>query len=157
MRFSFSIIPRYLADWHFCSSIPFIVRVNLHNWELLVLGFMSRYFVFAKFKVNLLAFNHVSIFSIFMYGNMYNNLLVSFISYEARYKEYHHLKLALKSRNFCHTPAYLATLLHSNNAKDEKELMAYIRKKCCKDSCCVNFIIVSKENAFIFKATFSRD
>ena len=43
--------------------------------------------------------------------------------------EYHHQKLALESKNFCHTPAYLATLLHSNNAKDVKELMAYIRKK----------------------------
>ena len=80
-----------------------------------------------------------------VYGNMYNNLLI-FISYEARYKEYHHQKLAAESRNFCHTPAYLATLLHSNNTKDVKESMAYIRKKCCKGSCCVNFIIVLKEN-----------
>ena len=54
------------------------------------------------------------------------------------------------SRSFCHTPVYLATLLHSNNTKDVKELMAYIRKKCCKGSCCVNFIIVLKENVFIF-------
>ena len=79
-----------------------------------------------------------------MYGSMYNNLLVSFISYEARYKEYHHQKLAVESRNFCHTPAYLVALLHSNNTKDVKELMTYIRKKCCKGSCCVNFIIVLK-------------
>ena len=58
----------------------------------------------------------------------YNNLLVSFIIYEARYKEYHHQKLALESSNFCHTPAYLATLLHLNNAKDVKELVAYTKK-----------------------------
>ena len=64
-----------------------------------------------------------------MYGNMYNNLLVFFIRCKARYKEYHHQKLPLESRNFCHTPAYLATLLHSNNAKDVKELTAYVRKK----------------------------
>ena len=64
-----------------------------------------------------------------MYGNMYNNLLVFFIRYKARYMEYHHQKLALESRNFCHTSAYLAPLLHSNNAKDVKELIAYIRKK----------------------------
>ena len=38
--------------------------------------------------------------------------------------EYHHQKLALESRNFYRTPAYLATLLHSNNTKDVKELMA---------------------------------
>ena len=91
-----------------------------------------------------------------MYGHMYNNLLVSFISYEARYKEYHHQNLALKSSNFCHTPAYLVTLLHSNNVEDGKELMVYIRKKCCKGSCCVNFIIVLKKDVFIFNATFSR-
>ena len=46
--------------------------------------------------------------------------------------EYHHQKLALESRNFCHTLAYPATLLHSNNAKDVKELMAYIRKNVAK-------------------------
>ena len=91
-----------------------------------------------------------------MYGNMCNNLLVFFIRYKTRYKEYHHQKPALESRNFCHTPAYLARLLHSNNAKDLKELMAYLRKKCCKGSCCVNFIIVLKENVFIFNATFIR-
>ena len=60
---------------------------------------------------------------------MYKNPLVSFISYEARYKEYHHQKLALESRNFYHTPAYLATLPHSKNTKDAKELMAYIYEK----------------------------
>ena len=92
-----------------------------------------------------------------MYGNMYNNLVVSFISYEARYKEYHHQKLLVESRNFCHTPAYLATLFHSNNTKDGKELMAYIRKNCCKDSSCVNLIVVLKENVFIFNSTFSID
>ena len=43
--------------------------------------------------------------------------------------EYHYHKLALKSRNVFHIPAYLATLLHSNNTKDVKELKAYIRKK----------------------------
>ena len=86
---------------------------------------------------------------------MYNNLLVFFIRYQARCKEYHHQKLALESRNFCHTSAYLATLLHSTNAKDV-ELMAYTRKKCCKGFCCVNFIIVLKENVLIFNATFSR-
>ena len=63
---------------------------------------------------------------------MYNNLLVFFIRYKARYMEYHHQKLALESRNFCHTLAYLATLLHSNNAKDVKELMAYLRKNVAK-------------------------
>ena len=63
-----------------------------------------------------------------MYGNIF---LISCNSYEAGYKEYHHQKLALESRNVCHTPAYLATLLHSNNTKDVKELGAYIRKKCC--------------------------
>ena len=70
--------------------------------------------------------------------------------------EYHHQKLALESRNLCHSPAYLATLLYSNNVKDVKELMAYVRKKCCKGSCCVNFIIVLKKNVFIFNDTFSR-
>ena len=63
-----------------------------------------------------------------MHGNIYN-LLISCISYEVRYKEYHHQKLALESRKVCHTPAYLATLVHSNNTKNVKELMAYIRKK----------------------------
>ena len=43
-------------------------------------------------------------------------------------KEYHYQKLALESRKVCHTLVYLATLLHSNNTKDVKELMAYIRK-----------------------------
>ena len=81
-----------------------------------------------------------------MHGNMHDNLLVSFISYEARYKEYHHQKRVLENRNFCHIPAYLATLLHSNNTKDVKELMVHIRKKCSRGSCCVNFIIVLKEN-----------
>ena len=57
-----------------------------------------------------------------MYGNMYN-LMISCISYEVRYEEYHHQKLALESRSFCYTLAYLATLLHSNNTKDVKELM----------------------------------
>ena len=56
-------------------------------------------------------------------------LLIFCISSEARYKEYHQRKLALESRNFCHTPAYLAALLHSSNTKDVKEVMAYIRKK----------------------------
>ena len=50
----------------------------------------------------------------------------------ARYKEYHHQKLALESRNVSHIPAYLATLLHSNNTKDVKELMAYVQKKVVK-------------------------
>ena len=55
----------------------------------------------------------------------------------------------------CVTP--LLIWLHSNHTiKDVKELMAHIRKKCCKGSCCVNFIIVLKENVFIFNATFSR-
>ena len=62
-----------------------------------------------------------------MCGNMYN-LLISCISYEARYKEYHHQKLALKSKNVSHSPTYLATLLRTNNAKEVKELMAYVRK-----------------------------
>ena len=65
-----------------------------------------------------------------MYGNMYDkSVVVSFISYEARYKEYHHQKLALVSRNFCRTPAYLATLLHSNNTKDVKELALLANEK----------------------------
>ena len=76
------------------------------------------------------------------------------MSYEARYKEYHHQKLTLESRSFSHTPAYLATSLHSNNTKDVKELMAYKRKKCCKGSCCVNFITVLKEN-FLFSMPLS--
>ena len=61
-----------------------------------------------------------------------NNLLISCISYEARYKEYHHQKLALKSRNISPSPTYLATLLRTNNAKDVKELMAYVRKNVAK-------------------------
>ena len=40
-------------------------------------------------------------------------------------KEYHYQKLALESRKVCHTLVYLATLLHSNNTEDVKELMAY--------------------------------
>ena len=60
-----------------------------------------------------------------MYGIRYN-LLIPCISYEVRCKEYHHQKLAPESRNVCHTPAYLAALLHSNITKDVKELMAYI-------------------------------
>ena len=53
------------------------------------------------------------------------------ISYEARtrYEEYYHQKFALECRNVCDTPAYLATLLHSNNTKDVEELVAYIQKK----------------------------
>ena len=90
-----------------------------------------------------------------MYGNMCNNLLVSFIIYETRYKEYHHQKLALESSNFCNIPTYLDTLLHSNNAKDVKELVVYT-KKSCKGSCGVNFIIVLKKNVFIFNVTFRR-
>ena len=70
--------------------------------------------------------------------------------------EYHYQKLALENRSFCHTPAYLATLLRSNNTKEVKELMVYTQKKCCKGSSCVNFIIVLKENVCIFNATFSR-
>ena len=77
------------------------------------------------------------------------------LTYETRYKEYYYQKLALENRNFYHTPAYLATLLHSNTTKDVKELIAYIRKKCCKGFCCANFIIALKENVFIFYATFS--
>ena len=93
-----------------------------------------------------------------MYGNanMYN-LLISCISYEAGYKEYY---LSSKTRpgeqkRLSH-PAYLATLLHSNNAKDVKELQAYIRKKWCEGFYCANFIIALKENVFIFNATLSR-
>ena len=47
-------------------------------------------------------------------------------------KGYHYQKLALESRKVCHTLAYLAALLHSNNTKDVKELMAYIRKDVAK-------------------------
>ena len=47
-------------------------------------------------------------------------------------KEYHYQKLALESRKVCRTPLYVATLLHSNNTKDVKELMAYIRKDVAK-------------------------
>ena len=47
-------------------------------------------------------------------------------------KEYHHQKIALESRKICHTLVYLATLLHSNNAEDMKEVMAYIRKDVAK-------------------------
>ena len=75
---------------------------------------------------------------------------------KARYKKYHHQKLALVSRNVCHTLAYLTTLLHSNDTKDVKELMAYIRKKCSKGFCSANFIITLKEIVFILNATFSR-
>ena len=46
--------------------------------------------------------------------------------------EYHYQKLSLESRKVCHTLVYLVTLLHSNNAKDVKELMAYIRKDVAK-------------------------
>ena len=37
-------------------------------------------------------------------------------------KEYHYQKLALESREVCHSFVYLATLLHSNNTNDVKEL-----------------------------------
>ena len=47
-------------------------------------------------------------------------------------KEYHHQKLALESRKVCHTLVYLATLRHSNNTKDVKEVMAYVRKDVAK-------------------------
>ena len=47
-------------------------------------------------------------------------------------KEYHYQKLALESRKVCRTPLYVATLPHSNNTKDVKELMAYIRKDVAK-------------------------
>ena len=47
-------------------------------------------------------------------------------------KEYHYQKLALESRKLCHTLVYPATLLHSNNTKDVKELMVYIRKDFSK-------------------------
>ena len=47
-------------------------------------------------------------------------------------KEYHYQKLTVESRKLCLTLAYLATLLHSNNTKDVKELMAYIRKDVAK-------------------------
>ena len=47
-------------------------------------------------------------------------------------KEYHYQKLALESRKLCHTLVYPATLLHSNNTKDVKKLMAYIRKDVAK-------------------------
>ena len=93
--------------------------------------------------------------SILMYGNMYN-LLISSISYEAWYKGYDYQKLFSESENFCHTPAYLATLLHSNNTKDVKELMAYIRKTVAEGSSSANFIIALKDNVFIFNANFRR-
>ena len=47
-------------------------------------------------------------------------------------KEYHYQKLAPESRKVCHALVYLATLLHSNNTKDVKKLMAYIRKDVAK-------------------------
>ena len=53
---------------------------------------------------------------------------------------YHHQKLALESRGFCRTPAYLVTLLHSNNTKDVKELMAYMRG--------YHFVLISKICAY---------
>ena len=72
---------------------------------------------------------HIKKKSIHTLMNNNNNLLVSFISYEARYEVYHHQKLVPESRNFCHPPAYLATLLHSKNTiKDVKELIAYTKK-----------------------------
>ena len=39
-------------------------------------------------------------------------------------KEYHYQKLALESKKVCHTLVYLTTLLHSNNTKAVKELLA---------------------------------
>ena len=47
-------------------------------------------------------------------------------------KEYHYQKLALETKNVCHILVYLATLLHSNNTKDVKELMAFIQKDVAK-------------------------
>ena len=46
--------------------------------------------------------------------------------------EYHYQKLALESRKVCHTLVYLGTLLHSNNTKNVKELMAFIQKDVAK-------------------------
>ena len=51
-------------------------------------------------------------------------------------KEYHYQKLALESRKVCHTLVYPATLLHSNNTEDLKELIAYIRKNVAKVLLC---------------------
>ena len=47
-------------------------------------------------------------------------------------KEYQYQKLAPESRKVCHALAYLATLLHLNNTKDVKELMACIQKDVAK-------------------------
>ena len=47
-------------------------------------------------------------------------------------KEYHYQKLAPESRKVCHILVYLATLLHSNNTNDVKELMVDIRKDVAK-------------------------
>ena len=66
-----------------------------------------------------------------MYDKMHNPLIFC-ISYDAKCKEYHYQKLALESRKVCRTFVYLATLLHSNNTKDVKELMAQIRKNVAK-------------------------
>ena len=41
-------------------------------------------------------------------------------------------ELALESRKVCHTFVYLAKLLHSNNTKGVKEIMAYTRKNVAK-------------------------
>ena len=71
-------------------------------------------------------------------------------------KEYHCQKLALESRKVCHTLIYLATLLHSNNTKDVKELMAYIRKDVAKVLAVLTSSLNLKKNVFIFHATFSR-
>ena len=84
---------------------------------------------------------------------MYNNLLAFFVIYEARYKEYHHQKLALESSNFCHTPAYLATLLHLNNAKDVKELVAYTKKMLQRFLRC-EFHHCVEEKCFDFQCHF---
>ena len=71
-------------------------------------------------------------------------------------KECHCQKLALESRKVRHTLVYLATLLRSNNTKDVKELMAYIRKDVAKVLAARNSSMHLKENVFIFNATFSR-
>ena len=73
-------------------------------------------------------------------------------------KKYHFQKLALESRKVCHALVYLATLLHLNNTKDVKELMAYARKDVAKVLAVrsANLIITLKENVFIFNATFGR-
>ena len=72
-------------------------------------------------------------------------------------KEYHYQKLAPDSRKVCYTFVYLATLLHSNNTNDVKELNGPYTKRCCKDSCCPKFIIALKEKIFSFLMPLSAE